>query len=450
MRDTQLLCGAGKRCVTPLPEMFPFPKNAQGEQFYAAIDDLHVRVLAFESKGVRALLVAFDLGGVPKTNHFLSLLSTHTGIPESNILYFATHTHTAPNVGRPEPNASHTPSEETLRLHGAYLALLEKQMLAAADEALQNLQPVRLGIGYGKSYINVNRNQMFRKRQPDGSVVVECGLGVNPEGPSDKTLFVAKFEDLNGKPIAFLINYAVHAVVMHGNHCFGKDSALSADIPGNVSLLLEQNYPGSVAVWSSGAAGDQNAIMMNKIYLPNPETGERTTLTMAGGDTNILKALAYRHLDDIERVIAGITCKDSAAALTASVAIAAVPGRDVVPVDPAKPGDACTYRYDNAAPYEVRMQLLRLGNLAFVALSGELYTRLGLHLKAISPLADTVLITHCANGYIHDGHMIKSSYIIDDEGMRDGVFGSKRTRMQPGYIKDALANTMLDMFDKAT
>lgn len=274
MSASTLLCGAAKRCITPPDDLFPLPKNAGGIAFGGVLDDLHVRALAIESRGVRALFLAFDLGGVPLTNEFLPLLSKETGIPQKNILYFAVHTHTSPNAGRPDPDPTHVPSTETVKKHTAYLELLRKQMLAAASEAIATLRPSTFGIGYGKSYINVNRNQMYHTRHADGTETVECGLGVNPEGPSDKTLFVAAFEGVDGRPVAYLVNYAVHAVVMHANRCFGDLMAISGDIPGNVCSLLEENHPGAVALWSSGAAGDQNTVMMNQGYIsPIPGPG---------------------------------------------------------------------------------------------------------------------------------------------------------------------------------
>ena len=449
MSASTLLCGAAKRCITPPDDLFPLPKNASGIAFGGVLDDLHVRALAIESKGTRALLLSFDLGGVPLPDRFLPLISERTGVLQQNILYFAVHTHTSPNAGRPDPDPTRVPTPETEKKHRAYLQLLETQMLAAAEEAVASLRPARLGIGYGKSYINVNRNQMYRTRHADGTETVECALGVNPEGPSDKTLFVAAFEDPDGRPIAFLVNYAVHAVVMHANRCFGDLMAISGDIPGNVCSLLEENHPGAVALWSSGAAGDQNAVMMNQIYLPDPKTGARTVSTIEGGDANMLRTLVCRHLDDIEQVIRHIQCETIDPLLTAAVDVASVPGRNVIPVDPKRPRGECTYSYEDAAPYEVRMQLLRLGDLAFVALSGELYTRLGLHLRAVSPLQDTVLITHCANCCEINGRVINNGYIYDDEAMADGAFGSRRTRMQPGYIRQALEKTMLSLFKNA-
>ena len=57
-------------------------------------------------------------------------------------------------------------------------------------------------------------------------------LGFNPDRPSDKTVEVIKFENLSGEPIAILINYAVHAVVLFTAMTKGEQREVSADLPG--------------------------------------------------------------------------------------------------------------------------------------------------------------------------------------------------------------------------
>lgn len=64
-------------------------------------------------------------------------------------------------------------------------------------------------------------------------------LGYNPEGPSDKTVTVVRFEALSGKPIALLINYAVHAVVMGG-----ENDQISGDLAGATSRYVESYHRG--------------------------------------------------------------------------------------------------------------------------------------------------------------------------------------------------------------
>ena len=57
------------------------------------------------------------------------------------------------------------------------------------------LQPAKVGYGTGTTNVSVNR----RESGPDGVV-----LGYNGEGASDKTVRLLRFDDLAGKPIAFL------------------------------------------------------------------------------------------------------------------------------------------------------------------------------------------------------------------------------------------------------
>jgi neutral ceramidase len=42
-------------------------------------------------------------------------------------------------------------------------------------------------------------------------------IGRNPQGISDKTVWVIKFETMTGEPIAFFRNYALHGTVLDRN-----------------------------------------------------------------------------------------------------------------------------------------------------------------------------------------------------------------------------------------
>ena len=78
-------------------------------------------------------------------------------------------------------------------------------------------------------------------------------LGLNPEGPSDKTVAVVKVETAERKPIALLINYAAHGTAMSQ-----QNYLISGDFPGATSRYVERHFGGDVvALWTSGAAGDQ-------------------------------------------------------------------------------------------------------------------------------------------------------------------------------------------------
>ena len=120
--------------------------------------------------------------------------------------------------------------------------------------AQQKLTAARVGYGTGESYINVNRQIIDPKTG-------KWWEGPNREGPSDKTVAVLKFESLSGEPLAVYYNYAVHGVIA------GQLDQISGDIPGATSRYVEDSFDDDVvAVWSTGAAGDQNPIYFQQTY----------------------------------------------------------------------------------------------------------------------------------------------------------------------------------------
>src|SRR5690606_19417303 len=75
------------------------------------------------------------------------------------------------------------------------------------------------------------------------------------------TVAVLAFETLDGAPLAVYYNYAVHGVIA------GQLDEVSGDIPGATSRYIEESLGDDVvAVWSLGAAGDQNPIFFEQTY----------------------------------------------------------------------------------------------------------------------------------------------------------------------------------------
>ena len=442
--DQKFLCGASVQDITPTNDMLPMSRGTLGSGFVGVVDPLRIRAIALDDGTRKVLLVSFDLGAAPDPIKNVPLISKHTGIPEDNIFLFGTHAHAAPMVGRIGPTGPMTrPNPEIQAVMERYEKYLYAAMYKAIDCALADMRPAKVGSATGKSYINVNRNQDYVVTGENGERVEYCSLGFSAEGPSDKTLFVMRFDDSDGKPIAFFVNYPVHCVVMHANDCFNGAMGISGDIAGCVSGYMEDMFEGAVAMWTSGAAGDQNPIMMNNIYYPDPETGKFNSDTVNGGDTYILRVLSTRHFADIQRVLEKIDSVSDDIKLDVIVDWSLTPGRDLEPLDPANPimGGSRVIENPNAAPYDVRLQMLKIGNTALLGISGELYTSFGLHLKEISPLKDIVIVTHCSS------HMTRAGYIYDDDGIARKALHYGNSRILPGYVKDSLSQTMLRMFD---
>jgi len=152
-----------------------------------------------------------------------------------------------------------------------YKDIFEKATLEATYASRANLQPARMGYGTGRAYINTNRDQKVGDRYL---------LGYNPDGLSEKTVYVLKFESMSGEHIAFLMSYAVHGVVMFSAITKDGGPEVTGDLPGATSRYVEMHYRNKpVALWTSGAAGDQNPIYMAAY---NQEMPDRTDLGAAG------------------------------------------------------------------------------------------------------------------------------------------------------------------------
>jgi hypothetical protein len=150
------------------------------------------------------------------------------GIPPENILIGATHTHSAPDAYA-FPDAKGR--------HGADLKYLDwctVQVADAVNEAIRNLQPAALKTAVGEAKGRIAYNYYA----PD-LYDPRCGViqAVATQGGG------------KGRPIATLVNYAVHPEVL------GNDQGiLSPDLCGPLYDRIESKA-GGVAIFMNGAQG---------------------------------------------------------------------------------------------------------------------------------------------------------------------------------------------------
>ncbi|MDY3765986.1 MAG: DUF6273 domain-containing protein [Lachnospiraceae bacterium] len=410
--------GAAVRDITPTDEMLPL-ERAPRVTMTGVLDPLSVRAIALSDADTTTLIVASETGR-SFGPQFAQALSEHTGIPLDNIILTSTHTHAAPEITEEIDMDFEEGAEDVTNLQlWAKFAL--QQVLDAADEALANLEPASVGIDYSESYINVNRNSVYTKVNEDGTTSEERNLGWNPTGPSDKTVAAIRFNNADGDPIAFIINYAVHGTVMHANTCMEDGTtAISADIPGIVSGYLEDNYEGAVAMWLSGAAGDQNPIIQNDLYSPNYETGEFDEIF--GADYDILTFLSQIHYADIERAL------DSIDEYTSDVDLVCEYTESTIPAT--EGGD-----------YNISLQMLRIGDIGLACFPGELFSTTGVNMKENALLEDTIIVNHAWQRDTQN-----NGYHADDWTIENGGFGQRQAKFLPGYLDDALITLMNDFY----
>ncbi len=203
--------------------------------------DLWVTALALSDCVTTVLLLDYDIQILTnqRADQLRTAVSKATGLPLQNIRASATHTHSGP-----VPYKSWI--EKGYEMVGPWFEALARWSAEAASEALTALQPVRLRTGRGQCHINTNR----RAITPLG----ERFLGVNPEGPCDREVLVARLDTAENQPFATLVNYACHPTIMGP-----PNRLITPDYPGAMKRIVEHAVGGK-CLFFQGSAGDQGPL----------------------------------------------------------------------------------------------------------------------------------------------------------------------------------------------
>jgi neutral ceramidase len=419
-----LRAGAAKVDVTPSPG--ELPKNSRG-----ILDRLFARAIVLESGTSTAALVTVDAGAVPDAvwQAVTGQIEQELRIPKANVLLTATHTHSA--GGQRDPD---------------YV----QKIVESVRLAKQRVTPARMGYGTGVSYINVNRQIIDPKTN-------RWREGPNYDGPSDKTVAVVTFETMDGAPIAVYYNYAVHAVIA------GQLDQVSGDIPGAASRYVEDSFEDKViAVWSSGAAGDQNPIYFQQTYdlrevrvrdyarrgvdISNsmPPGGEGldrndpTVTRLMNQQRQMVLSMGQFLGEEVMQVMRGVERTVSAATLHGSVTTIRCPGRERM--NQGRAGFEGTYKEGD--PVELRLGLLRIGEVMIGAVNAEVFNPIAQRLKRESRYKATMMAT-LTNG------AARSGYIPDDASFGKQTFEVLSSRLQPGCAESAIVDGILGLIDAA-
>lgn len=241
-----LHAGIARTDITPPPGIAHAGWGAQTHQRAAGVDlPLWATALALSDGVETVVIVDLDLIYIWDTEApgVMRAVEQATGLPSSHIRLAYTHTHSGPINGATWSSWVKEGAEMT----PAYDAILEHHIAGVARQSLQRMRPVRVAAGSGEARINVNRRF---QRPEDGAVV--CGR--NWEGPVDRQVQVVRLDDLNGAPLAVIVNYACHPITV-GPDC----DLITPDYPGVMKRVVEQST-GATCLFLQGAAGDLGPI----------------------------------------------------------------------------------------------------------------------------------------------------------------------------------------------
>ena len=422
----QLYCGAAKGCITPPEDLLGNLHGLMNRSFGGVLDDIFVRVIALRCGEESELLISFDLDKVPCPAEYLKAAGEAAHVPEDNILLAAVHTHTAPLAGdrtNDGPNNILLKPEPVQAATHAYEEFVKGVLVETVREAAAKMVPAKMGVGTGKSYINVDRKQRYEYAEADGSIHGKFAIGQDPEAEISKTVYVMRFEDLSGKPLAYFVNYPVHCCVLNAYPAFDGKLGISGDIAGRISVWNEERT-GAVTLWTSGAAGDINPVIMYELSFPDPKTGKAAHLNPKGDFYDVLTCLAARHYDDIKRIDRRVECTEEEVELGCAVEISETEG--------------------NEKPFVIRLHMMRLGETYLLGASGELYDCYARDVRKLLPAKNLIVINHDAS-QLGDG-----SYIADDLTLslhRPMLPGMMHPNQKPGLFEPSFLRLSRKMYE---
>src|SRR5690606_37171356 len=138
-----------------------------------------------------------------------------------------THTHSAPELGPPRLPEAFMGERYTHQYDKEYTAATEQKLVDAVAEAIHNLEPARLSVGWGHSNANINRRARNAERR--------AFLGLNPDLHVDRRIGILRIDRPDQSPLAIIAKYAIHGTVI-GGQC----SLISGDAPGIVADYVEK------------------------------------------------------------------------------------------------------------------------------------------------------------------------------------------------------------------
>ena len=251
------------------------PRKAEG-----VLDPLQINALALACGEDRAVLMSIDHCGVVKEvlNPMIDHVCDVTGLPREAVYIHSTHTHTGPflNFAPTDP------------LEIEYAQTVKRKFADAAQLALEDLKPAKMGYGVGEA---PNIAFVRRFRMKDGSVRTNPGVD-NPEilrpiGDVDERVNVLRFDQEGGNSLV-LVNFGNHPDVVGG-------SKISADWPGFLRETVEKVLDHTRCIFFNGAQGDVNHVNVH------PRGGYLNDMFMDFDDV----ARGYKHARYMGRVVAG-------------------------------------------------------------------------------------------------------------------------------------------------
>ena len=385
-----LQAGWSRRDITPRPGIHMGGYWGRRSGATSIHDPLYARLVAWSDDRGAAVLISLDLIALTPQRVQQIRGGVHAAFPDTvpqAIMVCCTHTHAGPLT---------IPFRGMGDVDEGYLDQVCAAVDECAAEAAASLSEAQLGYARATVQIGINRRQVR-----SGDIVI----GENPEGPVAPHAHVVTLDTARGRAILF--QHACHPVVLgNANH------DISADFPGPACAAVEA-ATSAFAMYVNGAAGDINPRHATSTF----DDVER--LGNALGNAVVSAAATAQPLASTGMawgsVRLALPLLDAPSVVRAS-SVACLRGLQWLQAVLRSPRDewarrvpraylqwslaclqaACGARTAATRPFEI--QGLRIGELTWLGLEGEIFVRYQLDVEAAH--TEPVILCGFANGCI--------------------------------------------------
>lgn len=428
--DPSLHAGVARTIITPPEGIYLIGYGDRSKGNIGVHDDLTATALVLDNGKIRVGIVALDILTI---NEFV-VDRVRASLAPTEVLLCCSHTHAGPIAYA---------DQKSPRKNQAYIDSLVEGIVDTVKRAEADLSPARLEFSSGEASVGINR----REKMPDGRMEI----GRNPDGPRDESVQVVSVlketNNLEETRLATIVNYACHGTVL------GPDNLLvSADWIGAMRQKVESELDG-LTLFLQGATADINPDM----YWDDARAFEMVAEQGSGVAEAVLAAIksGSKNIPDtllkIERAEAWLPTETPSTSAhpphnyrKSLLAMTNLPNFMAMFTDrllnKRYPWKSVIEAKDGFWSVPMRINTVRIGDLALVTFAAETFTEIGMKIKSDSPAVHTLFasVTDGCISYLHTAESHdEGGYEVDIAPLAYRYPG----RLQAGCEKIALDTT---------
>lgn len=434
-----LKAGFAKLDVTP-PLGVPLAGYYRYRYADGILDPIELIALAASDGEKTVLFITADFLGMLEqwATKIREMISKKTGVPAEHISIQCLHQHTSVRIGY--KGQAEDPGDFSRFVNHAYYEILSRKFVDVSKMAIEDMCEAQMGVAQKETAEKLSFIRRFRMQ--DGSVKTnpkpaDVDKIEEPLGEADNTVRLVRFRRAGAKDIA-VVNFSTHPDVIGGNK-------FTADWPGFVRRMTENDIPNTHCILVNGAQGDSNHV--NRFAPPTSLTGYEFSARMGRVITDtVLDIWDKTEEKEVSNVSGQIQMKYIPTNTSRIEEVEACQKlqkeyQEGAPILIGMAERADIFRaaalYNQSLFQKVPVSVIGIGEIAFVGLGGEPFTQYATDARKAAPDL-FVICSCCTNGY--------AGYLPTKEAFDEGGYEAKSTNFTVG-LADTLNQTVKEMLD---